>query len=1136
MGLRFVFGPAGSGKSTKLYREIIERSRREENRNFLIIVPDQFTMNTQKTLVNMHDNSGIMNIDVLSFGRLTHRILEEVGYKDMPVLDDTGKSLIISRISSAIKSELPVLGSSMSKQGYVHQVKSILSEFMQYGITPEDVDSLIAFSERKNALKGKLCDIRLIYKTFKEYINDNFITTEEKLDLLVKSIEKSEVLRDAVVVFDGFTGFTPIQYRVLEEIFVRCSEVFVSLDMGETENPYAVSGEQNIFYLSQKTVNDLTKIQEKIGAARGEDIFLKENNRFKNSEDLQFLERNLFRYSGKSYSGKCKCISVFHASNLQNEVHEIGIRIKKLISEGYRYSDIAVISGALSEYADHFATEFLTLGIPVFIDRTRGVKLNPLSEAIKAAIEIRLYDYSYDSVFHYLKSGMSNIPQNEVDKLENYCLALGIRGKRAYENLFSKKSKYIGDDEEALSHLNELRADFVREISHADFKQKDLAQNYADRLYRFIEEIGAQQKLAGYENDYFTSGDLTKAKEYGQIYRIKCDLINQIHELLEGEEITLREFYDILCAGIDEITVGVIPQNVDRVLVGDIERTRLSEVKVLFFCGVNDGNVPKSASKGGIISDMDREFLLGSSFELAPTPRQLMFIQRFYLYMNMTKPKDLLYISYANIDNGKKSIRASYLIDTLKNMFTDIKDSFPENDEDIFNKIVTKQDGKRYLAPLIRDYAAGILNENQTRDMMTLVSLYNGDEEIDSFRQAAFSRYQNSPLSIAVAQALYGLTLSNSVTRLERYASCAYMHFLDYGMKLEEREEFGIERNDIGNIYHEALENFSNRIESQNIGWLDFDEAFARKNVDEIIEDIASSYKGTILHSSARYAGNLDKFKEIILRSVLTLQNQVKKGSFKPVGYEVGFGFADDYRGLDISLSEHEKMHLTGRIDRIDTYENDANIYVKVLDYKSGNKDFDIVALYHGLKLQLVLYMDKAIEMLKQENPDKKVLPGAMLYYHVFDPVVDADSALTEEEINGKLMEALRPTGLVNASPEVIDHLDSDLVGKSMVIPVKINRDGTLDKSSHCYEEGDFSVISDFVSRRIKSIGRNILKGDIAVNPCEAGDRGSCTYCSYKKICGFDKNIPGYEMRDVSQVDGTRDKMEILLKMKEETD
>jgi len=1130
MSLRFYFGPSGSGKSHRIYEEIMQRAAQEPGRNFLIIVPDQFTMQTQKDLVMRSDRGGILNIDVLSFGRLSHRILEEVGTKEMPVLDDTGKSLVLQKIAADLKEQLPAMGSLLHKQGYIHEVKSAISEFMQYGISTQDMDKLIASAEKRGALAMKLRDLKTLYRGFQDYIRDHFITTEETLDVLRRSLVKSKILPDSVVVFDGFTGFTPIQNRLIQELMRVCEETIVTVTIGEEEDPYQMDGEQKLFHLSKKTVADLVKLAAEAEVTRGEDVFVKGGpNRFTEAPALCYLEQNLFRYQYEPYTEKQCEIRMFEALSPREEVHQTALYIRKLIrEEGLTYRDIAVVIGDLEGYASYVETEFGQLEIPCFLDRTRGIVLNPMIEYIKSALQLYIRDFSYDTVFHFLRSGMADISREEIDELENYVIRTGARGYRTYSRLFTRKTEEMqrgsGQEdteraEETMERLNRIRQQFADTVEILHMAPRAKAGEYVDHLYDFLEQNQVQQKLLNYQQLFEQEGDLAKAREYAQIYRLVMDLLDQIYELLGEEEISLQEFADILEAGFGEITVGTIPQNVDRIVVGDMERTRLKQVKVLFFLGVNDGNIPKNASKGGIISDMDREFLIESGTEMAPSPRQQMYIQRLYLYLNMTKPSERLYLSYAKVNSDGKGIRPSYLIDTVRKLFPQLAVEYPQNRSRL-EQIEGRQEGARYLAEELREYADGTLREEERQDFYLMYRAYEADPEgRDRLTAAAFRRYKESGLPRIVARALYGRQLENSVSRLETYAACACRHFLQYGLSLQEREEFGFEVSDMGNVYHAVLENFAGKLAESGRTWWDFDENFATQAIKEAVEGYAATYGETVLYSSARNEYAITRMSRILTRTVLTLQQHLKQGSFQPDDYELSFRFAEDLDSIHVDLSEEEKMHLQGRIDRIDVSEDAEHVYVKVIDYKSGNKKFDLAALYYGLQLQLVVYMNAAMELESRKHPDKEIVPAALLYYHIDDPTIETPVELTQEQINEEILTKLRMNGVVNSDPAVVERLDRFLQDKSKVIPVEKKKDGSFSARSGILSREELHVVSAYVDTKIRQIGREILDGKIAANPYEKGNEEACTYCAYKKVCGFDGSIPGYEKRQLEDLD-----------------
>lgn len=1129
MSLQFYFGASGSGKSRKLHEDIIRAAQKNPEVNYLLIVPDQFTMQTQMDLVLEHPRHIIMNIDVLSFGRLTHRILEEVGYENIPVLDDTGKSLVLRKVAQQYLGQLQVMGTHLHKIGYIHEVKSAISEFMQYGIGIREMERLTEHAQARGALYYKLQDLTVLYQAFLDYIHDRFITTEETLDRLREALPKSGIIRNSVVAFDGFTGFTPVQYRVIQELIGLSKKVIVTVTIDDRENPYQLDGEHRLFHLSKKTVSDLRRLTRQIEAEEEKAVWCLDRingrlPRFADNPELSHMERNLFRYPSDVYEGPVEHLNLSEASTPREEVRQTCIAVRRLLADAENsgqdlyYRDIAVVTGDMEAYGSAIEEEFAKFGIPIYLDRTRGILHNPFAEYIRSALQIVLQDFSYESVFHYLRTGLTGFETEDIDRLENYIRRFGIRGKKRWNDIFVYKEEDPEGEESALQRLeqyNAMRVQLLEQLAPL-LEPAQTAGGMVRALYDFLVVNGSQQKLAHYEQQFKEEGDLARAKEYGQIYVLVVDLLDQIHELLADEEMELKEFSDILDSGLAEISVGTIPQNVDRVLAGDIERTRLKQVKILFFLGINDGNIPKGADNGGIISDMDREFLQGSGLELAPTPRQQMYIQRLYLYLNMTKPSGKLYLSYAKVDNNGHSIRPAYLIDLVRKLYPSLTPKRPEEDP-AEEQIVCGADGIGVLADMLRDYAGGRLSGEAGRRMYALYHSYKDLPEyrriVGQLTDTAFYCYRDTPLSKTVTRMLYGTVLKNSVSRLERYAACAYAHFLQYGLALKERGEYSFKDVDIGNVFHSVLELFARKLEENGYTWFDFPSQEARRMVTEAVEAYAAVYGETILYSSARNRYLIERMTRILTRTVLTLQQQLKKGSFVPERFEMSFSVTDDLDSFNIALNDQEKMRLSGRIDRVDACEDNDTVYVKVIDYKSGSRRFDLAALYYGLQLQLVVYMNAAVEMEQKKHPDKKIVPAAMLYYHIDDPVVENGADMTPEEINGELLRRLAMTGIVNENDASVRLLDRDFGTKSDILPLERKKDGSFTAGSSVISEEDMAAVSNYVNQKIRQIGTEILDGTISVNPYEQGGNQACTYCSYKSVCGFDGRVAGHRMR-----------------------
>lgn len=1128
MSLQFILGGSGSGKSTYIFDKMIERSMQEPEKNFWILVPDQFTMQTQMDFVARHPRGGILNIDVLSFSRLSHRILEETGGGKEPVLDDTGKSLVLRKVAEELKEEVPVLGGNLKKLGYIHEIKSAISEFMQYGIDEKEMEKMLQYAGKRGGLYGKLKDLGVLYGGFRHYIQEKFITTEETYDRLAMQLEKSKLIKNSVIVLDGFTGFTPIQNRVIEKLMTLSGEFIVTLTMDKKEMERTKQEEQQLFSLSKKTIKVMEKIAKEHKIEIKPQIWMEEEGkRYGESPALAHLEENLFRYPYKSKTGEIEEISIWEAPTMDSEVKAVCAKIRKLLEEGYCYRDIAVITGDLGAYGSRIEEIFEDYDIPVFLDQTRKITLNPFIEYIRSAIQILVKQFSYEAMFHYLRSGMVEVDRETIDRLENYCLAYGIKGKRAWNTMFCTSVEEAGKTSdtqkekrqkqmEELERLNNARDKIVNELLiMKSGKQK--VKKQVEQLYQFLTANECQKKLKAYEDYFDEIGDKAKAKEYAQIYRLVMELLEQIAGLLGEEEMTWEEFGQILDAGFGEIQVGIIPQEVDRVVVGDMERTRLKQVKALFFLGINDGKIPKQSGGGGILSDIDREFLAEGEFELAPTPRQQMFIQKFYLYLNVTKPSHKLYLSYAKINAEGKSMKPSYFIGSIQKLFPDLKTHVI--DEKGVENILTQWEARMYGAVLLEQYKQGHMEEAKESFLMALLKVLKEEEGkkgwVEALLDSSFYLHEDVKISREAAKILYGAVLHSSVSRLEKMAACAYAHFLQYGLGLKEREEFAFEAVDMGNIFHRILEIFAGKLAEKNYTWINFPEEEGREILKKSLENYAISYGNTILFSSARNAYAIEKMERILWRTVRTLQYQLQKGKFLPKNYEISFSALEDLEAVRVSLSEDEKMYLQGRIDRLDTYEEENNLYVKVMDYKSSEQQFQLAAFYYGLQLQLVVYLNAAMELQKKQNPEKNIVPAAFVYYHVADPMVDGKEGMTEEEIEQLVKKQLKVSGIVNSDPAVLKGLDKTHEEKSDVIPVEYKKDGSLSSRSSVMTGEQIELLQKYAYKKVEELGREIKQGNIAVAPSVFKDRDSCTFCQFKEVCSFDPKLQGFKKREL---------------------
>ena len=1118
--LRLILGPSGAGKSTLVRQEIIEKSLAAPKDDFLIIVPDQFTMQTQMDMVKAHPDGAIMNIDVLSFGRLTHRIFDTVGQPPFAdrILDDTGKSLILRKIALRHEQDLPLLGANMRKAGFIDEVKSVISEFMQYGIGADGIDALKNVCGTKKILAQKLTELQFLYRKFLEEIAGSFMTTEERLDLLCDALPKSPLVRDSVIVFDGFTGFTPIQYRVIRQLLILAREVIFTF----TTDTEAECAEQDLFYLSYKTISDLRRIAKEADVNEAPVTMLNARPviRLQTAPMLSRLEESLFRYRKKdertsktSPDDKDTQVRIFTAENPQEEVREVFLRIYDLVrKEGCAYRDIAVIAGALDAYADVIERTAAQFEIPVFIDRTSSLHLNPFTEYLKAALRIFAGGFSTEHVLRFLRSGFTDVDDEEIDRLETYVRATGVRFRKGFEEPFVRHVDARHPDVEFLASMNAVRVRFLDHIAPL-LKIRTTGSCNVGELTQALREMiayaHAEEKLAAMQMSFADAGDAVREQEYAHVLEKTLALLDQITRLSGDEKMTVREFLELLSVGLGEFVTGTIPLSVDRVIAGDVERTRLRQVRHLFFIGVDDSAIPKEVTGSGLLSGFDRQFLSETvpEVELAPTPRQQMYLQRLYLYMNLTKPSRSLTLSYAAVDAEGKSLRPAYLIHTIKEMFPELKveltfgRSFPE-------RLRTRADGVMLLAAQLRALVAGTLQETDEEVLYGICRLFEEDDAdgvIERLIDAAFLHYTPKPLPKDVASALYGERLKNSVTRIEQFAACCYAHFLQYGLRLSERDTFEWSVGDLGNVFHGVLEQFGRRLKEDGVDWISFTEEEGGRILDETLTSFAEGYGNGILFSDARASAAVLRIRRILMRTILSLQYQLKKGRFSPAFLELGF-----------EKPFGEGLELYGRVDRVDHAREGDEVFVKIIDFKSGRHAFDITSLYYGLQLQLILYLNVVRGMQEERNPGKRVVPAAVMYYRVQDPLQKGNGTAPKEAVEAERLKAMMPSGMINSDETVISLLDAEFTDTSDVIPVKRNKDGSLSAYSRVMDAEAFDTVSSYVEDVIRESADRILQGEKCVNPYEWGDnRSSCKYCVYRSVCGFDPAIPGYEIRTI---------------------
>ncbi len=1112
MAIQFILGASGTGKTSLIYKKMIQESVKGGRAPILFVLPEQSNMAAEQDMVSMHPQGGTMDISILSFTRLAYKVFDELNVHTNDVLDDYGKSMLLMKVLKEKESELTYYRNMLGKSGFVDEVKSLLSEFYQYQITEDVLERAIGDLSPDKSLYYKLTDLRLLLRAFNEAMQDSYMVTEQLLSMLKEVAHRSQMLQNAEIYFDGFTGFTPVQYDVIEELMKVCSNLYFSFTMDEGifgNNGYS---EQGLFALSKGSADRLCRLAEKNQISVLPHIGMNENYRLADSTELLHLERQIFRFPANAYDKSPKDIMLVSCRDNKQECMYIAKTIQEYVMQkGFRYKDFAIITGDLREQADNWRRTMEILNVPYFLDYTENLAHNPVMEFVGMVMEVFRKDFSYDSVFALLKTGFFDIDLDGIYDLENYVLKYGVKGYTWWNNSF--RGRVIG-----LHAINETRKQFVSYMEpmvEVFRKERAKTKEYLQSLYDFMSTNKLAEKL--YERSLLLEEEtkLREAKAYRQAYDKFVSVLDKTMDILGEEEIARDDFVDVLLTGISDVKLGVIPSTLDQVVVGDMERTRLHHVKVVFLAGANEGLLPKNTSNNGILADKDRRRLKDMQIALAPDSKEELFIQQFYLYLQMAQAKQQLIVSFRQSDEKGAELRPSYFVSRIQHIFPKLH--ITEAEASLQGKLpFTKQE-------LIAEFARQLAEEDM-RDgsVYFLMQVENGTETAKMLDGYLYNN-EAGVLNQVIARKLYGNQMLHSVSRLETYAGCAYKFFLQYGLKLAKREEYTVESSNIGTILHAVMEEFFRKVKNGEIVLSSVTQEQMNCVAEQLTLDAAKEENETIFDSSARKQHQLDVMVRIAKRSIENLCRHLTKGNMEPAYFEEYFSPESNLSYIDMALSDGVKMELNGIVDRVDIKETDDAVYVKVIDYKSGAKDIDYVKMYEGKQLQLTVYMSVMMELLKREYPDKQIIPTGMYYYHIYDPIVEE---VDEQAIESQRVKDSRLSGLVNDSEESRDLMDGST---GEVTPVNYKADGSLGaRNASLVSTKELLRISEFVREKMIDIGEDMIRGNITMNP-EKGERNSpCNYCDYKSICRFEAGIGGNAYRIGSQLDKEEAKSRIL--------
>ena len=657
MSFRIIYGRAGTGKSEYCYREIAQKIKKENK--ILIITPEQFSFTAEKKLMDAIDTQAVFNAEVVTLSRMAYRVISEIGGKNETNLSKCGKAMLIYSILSNNKNELKFLGKTDEN---VDMLDTAITEFKKHGISVEQLKQEIE-NQEDIYLKNKLQDLNVVYNGFEEQLAGKYIDETDLLTILAENIDKTDMFKDAVIYIDEFAGFTSQEYHIIEKLIQIAKQVTITIctdGLHEIKNP-----DTDIFYSNEVTVTKLLEVAQNCDV-KIEEIKLEETYRFKNSE-LKHLEKNLYENKPQKYNSQIKNIQLFLAKNQYSEIEEVARNVLKLVrDEGYRYRDISIITKNIATYSSLARAIFDKYDIPIFIDENRDLNQNIVIQYILGILEIFIKNWSYEAVFNYIKTGFSNIEEDDIFKLEKYCLKWGIK-----QNKWKKEftyGNYEEKDKADIERLEQIRKDLVTPLMNLKYKidENKTVEGISKAIYEFLVEQQIYEKVQIKIQELNEIGQIDLANEYESSIQTIIEILDEIVLVFKDDKITIDKYNQILKIGFKNSSLTKIPGTQDQVIMGDVDRSRSHKVKAIFIIGLNDGEFPSVRKDEGFLNDADREVLKQNGIELAKGTIDKLYEDSFNIYKAFTTAEEKLYLLYSSSDMQGKALRPSMLINKIK--------------------------------------------------------------------------------------------------------------------------------------------------------------------------------------------------------------------------------------------------------------------------------------------------------------------------------------------------------------------------------------------------------------------------------------------------------------------------------------
>ncbi len=1116
MALRIIYGKTGTGKSSFCFSEIAKLIEKEEN--IYYITPEQFSFTAEKNLMNFLKEKAVINAEVITFSRMANRALNEIGGSNKTNLSKCGKAMLIYSILSKHQNEFQFLGKS--DENIEIGIQSI-TELKKHGITMENLEKEIE-NINDTYLQTKLKDIGLIYKSFEEQISQNYIEETDLLDFLAKNIENLKWLQNSIIYIDEFSGFTAQEYEVIKQFIKYAKQVNITMCINDLEmntNP-----DTDIFYSNKQTLKKLIRIIDENHFILEEPIKLEEQYRLKNKE-LKYLSKNIYNIKSTKYSQNVENIHLFLAKNRYSEIENVAKIINRIVRDkNLRYKDIAIITKNIDMYSSLVRSIFSKYNIPVFIDEKRDLNQNIIVQYLLSILEIFTTNYSREAMFNYIKLGFLDFEEDELFKLENYCIKWGVKRNKWKENF-----KYELENEnkkQDIERLNEIRKEIITPLVELkkNIDKEKTAINITKQLYDFLQNQNIEERIVKKVKWLEENGFIDLANEYIESYNIVLEILDEIVLVFNNDNISIDKYSRILKIGLKNSELGKIPGTQDQITFGDVDRTRSHKVEVVFVIGLNDGIFPSVNKDEGFLNDADRELLKNDGIELAKGTIENLYEENFNIYKVFTTAEKEIYLSYSSSDEEGRALRPSILINKIKKIFPELKE-----ESDIINKkYEIVNESITYEELLEKIYK--LKNKEKIEELWYIVYEWykNNPKWYSRLEQdMAGLEYTNIPKKIKKENIdrLYGNTLNTSVSRLEQFRRCPFSYYLQYGLKIKPKEELKIQSFNTGSFMHETIDEFFKYVHEDNLNLAELEEIDIQKIVSKIIDEDLELSKNYIFKATVKYKILVRRLKKIVTKALRYIIQTLIYSDFNIKGTEVEFDKKGEYKPIRLELEDGKKIEITGKIDRIDIAKESDGNYLRIIDYKSSSKNIDLNEVYAGLQIQLLTYADA---VCKEED----LIPAGIFYFSLLEQMVKADKKISDGEIEELIRKNFKMKGLIVADVKIIKMNDNNLTtGTSKLVPAAISKSGeVIERWTNGVKQEEFEVLQRYIYKTIKDISSEIFSGNIDLKPYNKNGKTPCEYCEYKAICTFDPRKKGNQYNYIDKL--TKD--DIIIKMKKQ--